>query len=165
MSSIAASSSREHLLAELGVVRYRLRTNREGVAAAAAEVVAAAVAETVSPPIPAKGQAPAQPAPVLAPAMAGPDADHVRLRVCAAGVTSAPGSEPAAGIWAQVLAWAGLDSAQVQWCPAAPQAALQAGIIALPPPDQWADPDGKRALWLALKAPVRALPRPTRPAR
>lgn len=137
----ARTASRDHLLAELGVVRYRLRTPT------AAGSLARAVA-----PAPAAASAPSPGA-----TRREPVADGVLLQVSADGCSSAPVSGAAARVWSAVLAWAGLEEGQVHWHPRIGDAADPEAVVALPAPGRWSDPEGKRGLWLALKGPVRRL--------
>lgn len=149
MSRVAATS-RDHLLAELGLVRYRLRQPLPASADSIADT-APPVDATVA--MPASGATGAdQPAPDP-----GPDMADIRLQVSAGDCAEAPASGPAAAIWAQVLAWAGLRASQVHWHQAAAGTGSDDAVVCLPAPEQWRDPEGKRALWLALKGPVRSV--------
>lgn len=114
---------RARVLAELGLVRYRLRV--APVASAFVQAVAAS-----DSPIANTAALVASPA----------------LCVYAPEALAAPLDGPAATIWRQVLRWLRLTEAEVQWLrtPDAPSAVL-------PAVEEWARPEGKRALWLALK--------------
>lgn len=74
-----------------------------------------------------------------------PSASDARavLEVSAPDSPAAPVEGPAAQVWTGVLAWLGLEPAQVRW--------REHGGLALPALAQWSGPEGKRGLWLALK--------------
>ncbi len=69
---------------------------------------------------------------------------ELALEVSAPGSRSLPVTGDAAVVWAKVLAWLGLAPGQVLW--------REQGGLVLPPVAEWSGPDGKRGLWLALKA-------------
>ena len=114
---------RARILAELGVLRYRLR-----VPAPPGPTSPAPSATAVADP----------PAPVAAAA--------ALLTVHAPDVTAAAPTGTAAVIWRQGLAWVRLDAGDV-----AGSISAEAPAIVLPAGNQWSTAQGKRALWLALK--------------
>ena len=114
---------RARILAELGVLRYRLR-----VPSPPAPPSPAPVATTVADPSP----------PVAAAA--------ALLTVHAPDMAAGAPTGTAAVIWRQVLAWLRLDADDVAWSMSA-----EAPAIVLPAGSQWSTAQGKRALWLALK--------------
>ncbi len=152
-----AGDSRGHLLAELGVTRYRLRNPAPGpepVAMSGVSTAGDAPIATVTVPATETSVATGahQPAPVHL-----PDNHGILLKVSAADSAAAPASGDAARIWAHVLAWMGLEDHQVHWQPVRPGATPDADTVALPAAALWPEAEGKRGLWLALKAPVRHL--------
>lgn len=129
MSANVSGARRSRLLAELGIVRYRLRGTR---------APAVATAAMTTPATPATGTA----------SVVDRDTGS-SLAVNAAGIIEPPSGGIEAAIWTQVLAWLGYRADEVEW-------ARGEGAVALPPMRNWATPQGKRGLWNALKAHVRA---------
>jgi hypothetical protein len=128
MSTMRAPARRVLLLAELGIVRYRLRSPRKS----SSSDKAIAENETA----------------VAEGAKACPPATRRALAVNAAGMTQAPTGAIEAAIWTQVLLWLGYRADEIDW-------SRDDGAIALPPTRNWSTPQGKRGLWNALKAHVR----------
>jgi hypothetical protein len=128
MSTLMTPARRALILAELGMVRYRLRSPRESSSSdkATVENEKAVTDETDARP---------------------PATRHV-LAVNAAGTTQAPTGAIEAAIWTQVLLWLGYRADEIAW-------SREDGAIALPPTRNWSTPQGKRGLWNALKAHVR----------
>lgn len=118
-----AGDRRTRVLAELGLVRYRLRPGPG--AASATRAPDRPEGE------PATEVGSARPVLLLElPGMAGP-----------------PEAGPAAAVWSQVLAWLRLPGQQVAW-----SAGDDPAAVALPAPALWLRPEGKQALWQALKS-------------
>lgn len=133
---------RPETLAALGLVRWRLRGPARAKAAPGAPAAAPAALAT-SAPAPAATGAPL-PEPSQPPACAA-----ALLRLHAPGLAAAPAEGMAAVIWRQLLAWLALPADAVAFAPAPGP-----GVVELPAPVLWQGVDGKRALWLALKAHV-----------
>lgn len=129
------------VLAELGVLRYRLRAPAliEPVLVDPVLVEPALVepvlVEPASTAVTTEAPAPAVAAAALLTVYA-PDA----------GARAPTGTGTAAAVWRQVLAWLRLDDAEVEWAMTPDAAALR-----LPACGEWSTAQGKRALWLALK--------------
>ena len=129
MNAEVSGSRRSRLLAELGIVRYRLRGTTTD---ASTHVVASTATVMIDTP--------------------APPATHIvkpTISVNAAGITEPPAGGIEAAIWTQVLAWLGYGADEIVW-------ARGDGAIALPPTRNWATPQGKRGLWNALKAHARS---------
>lgn len=132
---------RASVLAELGLVRYRLRGAPVGVG------VAGSVSATESA-APAKAVS-AEPNDAAGPAHVEPASRPVAILTVHVPDT---GGEPvtsgaAAQVWRQVLTWLRLDERDVAWSSTPTQPAC-----VLPASHEWSTPQGKRGLWLALKA-------------
>ncbi len=110
---------RARILGELGLVRYRLRTLTSAGAPAATRVADAIAPSAVRPAL----------------TVHVPDIEE--------GVA---GTDVAAAVWGQVLAWLRLAADDVEW-----SRAPDAPALVLPASTEWSTPAGKRALWLALK--------------
>jgi len=70
------------------------------------------------------------------------------LALDAQGLSAAPSSGVEAEVWRQVLAWLRIPGDEIAW-------RAGGGAIELPAAQAWSTPEGKRALWNALKAHAR----------
>lgn len=137
MMPVVDETRRRRLLAEMGVVRYRLREPRSPVVAVpAGQLPSIDTARRASLDVNPQTSSP------------GRDQEFA-LAVNAGGSVTAPSSGVEAVIWRQVLAWLGYASTDVTW-------RTGDGSIGLPAIQTWSTPEGKRGLWNALKAHVRA---------
>lgn len=97
MTAAVRERRRQRLLAEMGLVRYRLRGDGGRADAAAA--------------MPAAQRANAEAA--------------IALTVVARDAAALPASGAAAAVWAHVLAWLGLSPSQVRWSSAMAEGAVE----------------------------------------
>lgn len=150
---------RARVLAELGLVRWRLRDRSAGDAATGAAVgdsggrvadAQAAVGSTAASGRAGRTSLVSAPVPGSAVQATARTGVRAALRVAAPETRAAPADPVAATVWSQVLAWLGYRSEDVAWFAAGEQ-----DVIVLPPVATWRTPEGKRGLWQALRAHVR----------
>jgi hypothetical protein len=130
---------RARVLAELGLVRYRLRSPSRRVPsdASAPDAIATTdviLAEADHAPRPAQAQVAPRPTAVLM--IHVPDTGGEPVT-----------ADAAVRVWQQVLAWLRLDERDVAW-----SSTPDGSACVLPASHEWSTPQGKRGLWLALKA-------------
>ncbi|MBX3727065.1 MAG: hypothetical protein KF823_14240 [Xanthomonadales bacterium] len=125
------SLPRSRTLAALGLERWRLRS-RVAVGDPAPQRHAGPVADLAGT-VPATAPSPAR-------TLSG-------LQVHAPGANAPPADGVEAAVWRQVLAWLSVPATGIEFVPAP-----NPGVVDLPPPSRWSSAEGKRALWLALKA-------------